>query len=90
MSKPSRPNFFQLLELDPNKPWSDSEFKQVLKKKQAEWTTKTKNPKHRTEYQGYLDMVKQITQIMGEPETRDKEQKEAIENIAKANQNLKQ
>ncbi len=50
MSEVSRPNFYELLEIDPSQPWSDGEFSKILKIKQGEWTKKTKIPKYKFEY----------------------------------------
>ena len=66
----SRPNFFLLLEIDPEKSWSDSEFQKVLKKKQAEWTKKSKHPKYRVQYNTYLKMLPKIAEVMENPNSR--------------------
>ena len=39
-----RPNFFSLLDLDPQKPWSQEDFEQKLHQKRAEWSKKSKIP----------------------------------------------
>lgn len=79
MSQNNRPNYFILLDLDPNKPWSEEEFKQVLKKKKAEWTKLRNHPTKKREVQKYLGMIPDIETTMKEPQKRKDEAKEAIE-----------
>lgn len=90
MSEVSRPNFYELLEIDPSQPWSDGEFSKILKIKQGEWTKKTKNPKYKVEYTGYLQMVKLIEQIMKDPKSREQERKQTLESQSKQAQIFKQ
>jgi len=66
----SRPNFFLLLEIDPNQPWSDSVFQEIFTLKQTEWTKKSKHPKYRMEYNTYLQMLPEIKEVMENPNTR--------------------
>ena len=83
MSEVSRPNFYELLEIDPSQPWSDEEFSKILKVKQGEWTKKTKIPKYKFEYTRYLQMVRLIEQIMKDSESREQERKQALESQSK-------
>ncbi|MDV2998278.1 MAG: Chaperone protein DnaK [Chroococcidiopsis sp. SAG 2025] len=77
MTDSSQPNFFLLLELDPEKPWSEEDFDQQLKAKQAEWTKKSKLPGNKGKtYRNYLEQIEKIKEVM----TNDKErQQQALE-----------
>jgi hypothetical protein len=44
MSQNNRPNYFILLDLNQNKPWSEKEFQQALKKKKVEWIKLRNHP----------------------------------------------
>jgi hypothetical protein len=73
-TQPKRPNYFLLLELDPDAPWSDPIFEQALKSRMAEWTRRRNHPKHALRYKSYLDMVDHIRAIMTDPVHRTSEQ----------------
>jgi hypothetical protein len=79
MSQANRPNYFILLDLDPNKSWSEAEFQQALKKKKAEWTKLRNHPTKKREPQKYLAMIPDIEATMKDPQKRKDEEKEAIE-----------
>ncbi len=72
-----RPNYFELLEIDPDAPWSDSTFQIQLNRKKAEWTRGGKHPNHALRYRNYLDQVNDITAVMTNPVRRTAEQEAA-------------
>jgi Double zinc ribbon len=78
MSETSRPNFFILLDLDPNQAWNDSFFTKRLDEKRAEWTRKQRNPKDALKYAGYMRLVPQIKTVMSDVAKRSQEAGEAI------------
>ncbi|GAB4568835.1 MAG: hypothetical protein Kow0077_00350 [Anaerolineae bacterium] len=73
-STPQRPNYFELLDLDPDAPWSDSAFLARLDQKKAEWTRGRNHPKHALRYKSYLDMVPDIQATLLDPVKRSAEQ----------------
>jgi molecular chaperone DnaK len=79
----SRPNFFELLDIDPQQPWSDEVFQAALKAKKVEWTKKSNDPrpKVKLEAKQYLDMIPLIQQVMEDPNLRNAEGSELAPNI---------
>lgn len=73
----NRPNYFELLDIDPYKTWDDADFKSVLAAKRAEWTKQSRNPKNTKLYLGYLEMVSKILAVMSDPILRAQEAVEA-------------
>lgn len=71
----SRPNFFQLLGIDPETPWSDEEFQAVLRAKKLEWTKRSADPRPKIKLQAkqYLDLIPLIQKVMGEIDLREAE-----------------
>ena len=67
---PQRPNYFELLELDPDAPWSEAAFLAQLDRKKAEWTRGRNHPKHALRYKSYLDMVPEIQATLADPVRR--------------------
>ena len=80
------PNFFILLGIDPNKPWSDDSFVETLERKRAEWTKGGKNPKNRAKFAGYMELVLRIKVVMNDAEKRKQEADEAIKQGSVAEQ----
>ncbi len=74
---PERPNFFELLEIDPDAPWSETSFMAQLDRKKAEWTRGRSHPKHALRYKSYLDMVPEIQATLSDPARRTAEQQAA-------------
>jgi len=72
-SPPERPNYFLLLELDPDAAWSDAAFTARLDQKKAEWTRGRNHPKHALRYKSYLDMAGDIEAVLGDPARREAE-----------------
>ncbi len=72
-SPPERPNYFLLLELDPDAAWSDAAFVARLDQKKAEWTRGRNHPKHALRYKSYLDMAGDIEAVLGDPARREAE-----------------
>lgn len=74
-SSSSRPNFFDLLGLDPDAPWNQAEFERIVTEKRREWT--------RLSLQGIgqkqvlakrnLGLIGAINRVMNDPVLRDKE-----------------
>lgn len=73
----NRPNFFELLELDPNAVWNQEEFQKRLSVKRAEWTSRVRNPKHATRYNFYLELISKITETMSDSTLRQAEAERA-------------
>ena len=71
-----RKNYFILLGIDPDAPWSDDEFKKILKKNKAKWSNE-KNPKKKKIYEGYREQIPQIQEIMGNQNLREQEAENA-------------
>lgn len=74
---PQRPNYYELLEIDPDAAWSDSGFLAQLDRKKAEWTRGRNHPKHALRYKSYLDMVPDIQATLQDPAKRAAEQQAA-------------
>ncbi|NPV66207.1 MAG: zinc ribbon domain-containing protein [Anaerolineae bacterium] len=70
---PERPNYFLLLELDPDAAWSDAAFAARLDQKKAEWTRGRNHPKHALRYKSYLDMAGDIEAVLSDPVRREAE-----------------
>lgn len=76
----SRPNFFILLDLDPNSSWSDAAFHTALLEKKKRWTSlQTGSPdiNDRHKAKQFLGMESQIKDVMGDPTKREAERKAA-------------
>jgi molecular chaperone DnaK len=79
MTDLSQPNFFLLLELDPEKPWSEEDFDRQLKAKQAEWTKKSKLPGNKGKaYKSYLEQIEKIKEVMINDKERQQQALEAL------------
>ena len=82
-----RPNFFSLLELDPQKSWSQQDFEQKLHQKRAEWSKKSKLPgKKGMIYREYLSLFPQIKEIMNDELKRSQEMA-ALEQVVNTTSN---
>ena len=82
-----RPNFFSLLELDPQKSWSQQDFEQKLHQKRAEWSKKSKLPgKKAMIYREYLSLFPQIKEIMND-ELKPSQEMAALEQVVNTTSN---
>ena len=82
-----RPNFFSLLELEPQKSWSQKDFEQKLHQKRAEWGKKSKLPgKKGMIYREYLSLFPQIKEIMNDELKRSQEMA-ALEQVVNTTSN---
>lgn len=86
----NRPNYFELLEIDPNQPWNEAEFQKRLTVKRADWTNRARHPKYATMYSRYLEMVPKIQVVMADPEQRQQEAKAAKERQSQQQQQKQQ
>ena len=82
------PNYFELLDLDPNAKWDDEAFDRALTLKKAEWTKRARHPKYATLYHSYLDMVPTIIAVMSDAAQRDAQAKAALANRLEQQQQL--
>ena len=73
-----RPNFFELLELDPTAPWDHAHFENTLKSRRAEWVSQSRHPRHALRYKGYLDLIADIQAVMADPMQRQAEAEAAL------------
>ena len=98
MAEKDIPNIYILLELDPNKTWSQAEFDNKLKSKQQEWSKFSQSPsKKGLEAKKNLGMVSEIKKIGANSELLSKQAAEAKvilkqaqeENIAVLKENIK-
>jgi hypothetical protein len=78
MSVINRPNYFILLELDPQKPWSEEEYNQALKNKKTEWTKQFNHPQKKAAARKNAEMIPKIEALMKNKSERQKEAAEAI------------
>ncbi len=73
MEQPQRPNYYDLLDLNPDAPWSAAAFQDQLTRKKAEWTRGRNHPIHALRFKSYLDMAADIEAVMGDPARREAE-----------------
>ncbi len=93
MQNETRPNFFILLELDPNAPWTDEGFEKRLQDKRQRWSNgQTSHPdlQYREKARQYLTMTAQIKARMLDPVQRAEEAKDATEQLEKNREALRQ
>lgn len=77
-----RQNYFVLLGLDPDAPWNDAAFRDLLTRKKAEWTRNARNPKNAKLYNSYLEQVPRIVAVMNDPAARHLEAESARRALA--------
>src|SRR4051794_7256831 len=71
METPSHgPDFFELLGLSPDAPWSDASFEAALQTRQQEWSRQTNHPTRGLEAQKNLSQLSEIRRVLGDPVTR--------------------
>lgn len=74
----NRPNFFHLLGIDPDDPWSDARLRQVLQEKERIWQSqKTGVAKRAHEAARNLALLSEIAEVMQNPAKRAQEAREA-------------
>jgi len=78
MSESIRPNYFILLGIDPEEPWSEVEFAKILTTRKAEWTKLRNHPTKKGEAQKKLELVPKIESLMKNESERKKEATDAI------------
>ena len=80
----SRVNFYQLLELKISPPESDPDvIESAIKRKQAEWSRLRNHPTKGTQARQNISLLTEIRKIMGDPQLREKEARNAIELLKK-------
>lgn len=74
----TRPNFFILLELDPNATWDPAKFESALRDKRNEWSKQSSSigPKSLKAKQ-YLSMIPEMTRVMSDAALRTNEENSA-------------
>lgn len=84
-SSAKRPNFFVLLDLNPDAPWDDKVFEATLRKKQNDWSRDRNKPGAKgTEAKQNLALIAEIRRVMADPGLRRIEIEAArIEGLAK-------
>lgn len=60
----STPNFYVLLELNPDDPWNPEKISRVITEKQSEWSKKRANPNFALKVKKYLDLLPEIRKVM--------------------------
>lgn len=77
--KATRPNFFILLDLNPDAPWSDAVYEKALIDKRSRWgRDSTAGVGSRVlQAQRYLRLIPEIKKVMEDPQERDREAVEA-------------
>ena len=75
----ARPNFFELLGLNPDTPWNQTEFERILIEKRREWTSLSSMAvgAKKQEAKQNLNLVGEIERVMKDAALRDKEAREA-------------
>ena len=70
-----RPNFFDLLELDPDKPWNQSAFESLIEGKRREWSSAATNKpgQEARKAQRNLGLIGEMRRVMSDPTARNKE-----------------
>ncbi|QXJ21488.1 hypothetical protein AGRA3207_002347 [Actinomadura graeca] len=71
-----RPNYFVLLEIDPDAPWDRMVFERTLSEAQKQWTRRSMGLQSlpaTAEAKRLLGLLKDIRQVMGDPEQRKAE-----------------
>jgi molecular chaperone DnaK len=78
-----RPNFFLLLDLNPNERWDQVHFETVLKQKQREWVKESLGigPKALAANRN-IALISMIREVMNDPTEREKEAEEAKKQLA--------
>jgi hypothetical protein len=80
----SRVNFYQLLELKINPPESDPKvLAAAIKRKQAEWSRLRNHPTKGTQARQYISLLTEIRNVMGDPQLREKEARNALDLLKK-------
>ena len=80
---PSRPNYFILLELNPDVPWSDAVFEQRLKEKRSQWAIDSGKPgKASLTAQQNRSRIPDIQAVMGDEMRREEEATKARGELA--------
>lgn len=75
---PDRPNFFILLELDPDAPWSDDVFRRQLNLKRNKWSAQSNGVGlAKLDAKRNKDLIPEIEEVMGKAWLRDEEAKES-------------
>ena len=80
----SRVNFYPLLELRINPPESDPQIiASAIKRKQAEWSRQRNHPTKGTQARQYISLLTEIRKVMGDPQLREKEARNALDLLKK-------
>ncbi len=76
---PERPNFFILLDLDPDAPWNQADFEIRLKEKQQKWARDSNSPNKDVKSAASLNLklVGTIRTVMSDDQQRREEAKDA-------------
>ena len=78
MIEPTRPNFFLLLELNPDKPWDQALYQKALQNKIRQWSRDSMSvAKKALPAQANRALIPQIRKVMESAELREEEAREA-------------
>lgn len=73
------PNIYLLLDLDPNKPWNETEFQSQLQKKRQEWSRLINIPNQKgVQAKQNLGLLQKIQEIAADPESRKAQAADAL------------
>lgn len=78
MSEKQRDNYFILLDLDPNRSYSDAEITKAIKLKGAQWTQEQTIPAKKQISSRNIKQIPRIQKVMLDPQQRKIEAKEAL------------
>lgn len=81
MEQNQRENYFILLGLDPNKPWSQADYEAKLLAKRGEWTKGLNNTRKKIEAKQNLDSVRDIDAVMRDESKRNAEAANALQRL---------
>ena len=78
MTTPARPNFFLLLELNPDEPWDQALYQKTIEEKVRQWSYESLSiAKKALPAQFYRGLLPQIRQVMEDPRLRAQEVRSA-------------
>lgn len=87
MSTPARPNFFLLLDLDPQAAWDQATFEQRLRQKRIEWSRQSGGVARKALVaRQNLALISKMQEIMTDPLLREREANMALAELATAHQ----
>src|SRR5579884_2023477 len=83
----ARPNFFLLLDLDPQAAWDQTAFEQRLRKKRVEWSRQSGGVARKALVaRQNLALISRMREVMADPLLREQEAKKALTELAAVHQ----